>query len=84
MKVVLGMGMDDLEKILKALKPDVDFSQPGLLIDDGVLDSFDMVSLVAELNLTFDVEIRYEDLIPENFNTPEAIRNLIKEKRDAY
>lgn len=67
----------ELMKILKELRPDVDFNKETQLIDDGVLDSFDIVSLVAELNSAFDVEINVMDLMPENFNSVDAMIELI-------
>ena len=63
--------------ILTDLRPDVDFENEEKLIDDGVLDSFDIVSLVSELNSEFDIEINVMDLEPENFNTVEAMLELI-------
>ena len=63
--------------ILEELRPDVDFTAETALIDDGVLDSFDIVSLVGELNDSFDVEINMEDLLPENFIYADAMLDLI-------
>lgn len=48
------------------------------IIDDGLLDSFDIVNLVNELDDEFDVDINVNHLIPENFNSVDAICNLIK------
>ena len=70
--------MDKLLEILKDLRPDIDFETADKLIDDGVLDSFDIISLVGEINDIFDVEIGVEDLLPENFNSPAAMFALIK------
>ncbi|MCI9081574.1 MAG: acyl carrier protein [Lachnospiraceae bacterium] len=68
---------EQLLSILNDLRPDVEFEKEEKLIDDGVLDSFDIVSLVSELNSEFDVEINVMDLEPENFNTVEAMLELI-------
>ena len=68
---------EELMSILTDLRPDVDFENEEKLIDDGVLDSFDIVSLVSELNSEFDIEINVMDLEPENFNTVEAMLELI-------
>ena len=70
--------MEQLMGILKDLRPDVDFLTADRLIDDEVLDSFDIISLVGEINETFDVEIGVEELLPENFNSAEAMMALIK------
>ena len=56
----------------------MDFLTADRLIDDEVLDSFDIISLVGEINETFDVEIGVEELLPENFNSAEAMMALIK------
>ena len=68
---------EELMSILTELRPDVDFENEKKLIDDGVLDSFDIVSLVSELNSEFDIEINVMDLEPDNFNTVEAMLELI-------
>ncbi|MCI8299168.1 MAG: acyl carrier protein [Lachnospiraceae bacterium] len=68
---------EQLLDILNDLRPDVEFEKEKKLIDDGVLDSFDIVSLVSELNSEFDVEINVMDLEPDNFNTVEAMLELI-------
>ena len=70
--------MDELMEILEELRPDVDFENETALIDDGVLDSFDIVALVGELNDAFDIEIKPNNLVPENFNSAEAILSLIE------
>jgi len=74
--------MEELYKILKELRPDVNFDEKKALIDDGILDSFDIVALVGEIGETFDVQVGVEDLIPENFNCVEAIWKLINRLRD--
>ena len=70
--------MDRILQILAELRPDVDFTLAQNLIDDGVLDSFDVVSLVSELCDAFEVSISVDDLTPENFNTPEAMLALVE------
>lgn len=68
---------ETLMAILKELRPDVSFETETSLIDGGILDSFDIVSLVGELNEEFDVEISVEELTPENFNSADHILALI-------
>ena len=70
--------MDDIIKILEQIKPGVDFNTEDSLIEDEILDSFDIVTLVAKLNEEFDIEITPADLIPENFNSAEKIYELVK------
>lgn len=74
--------MEELLDILKELNPDVDYDICDTLIDDGIFDSFDIVSLVGELNDTFDIEITPVDIVPENFNSAEAIWNMVERLQD--
>jgi len=74
--------MNELMEILEELRPDVDFENETGLIDHGILDSFDIVSLVGELNEAFDIEIKPTDLVPENFNSAEAILALVEKLQD--
>ena len=70
--------MDQLMEILKGVRPDVDFAAEKSLIDGGVLDSFDIIAIVGEIAEAFDVDIDVADLEPENFNSVEAIWELIQ------
>ncbi len=70
--------MEQLLEILTELHPDVDFETANDLIDGKVLDSFDIVTLVAEIDSEFDVAIPAEELVPENFNSAEALWALIE------
>ena len=70
--------MDELMKILNEIRPDVDFEKETKLIDGGILDSFDIISIVGELNQTFDIEIEVDDLEAENFNSAQAMWELIQ------
>lgn len=69
--------MEELLNILKQLHPDVDFMNETDLIGEEILDSLDIVTLITEINSTFDVSIPAEEIIPENFCTVEAIYELI-------
>lgn len=70
--------MEELLKLLKGVRPDVDFENETSLIDDGYLDSFDVVSIISEIDDQFGVQIRINELDPENFNSAESIWNLIQ------
>lgn len=73
-------GEEIMEKLLKVLlevRPDVDFKNEKKLIDDEVLDSFDIIAIVNGLNEIFEIEIDIDDLEPENFNTVEAMFELV-------
>ena len=74
--------MEKVLEILQELRPDVDFENEDSLVDGGVLDSFDIVALVGELNDEFDIEIKPSDLIPANFNSAKAIAALVEKLMD--
>ena len=71
------MKEKDVE-ILSDIRPDVDFETETQLITNGVLESFDILSIVAELSDEFDVTIRPKDLVPENFNSVDAMVEMLK------
>lgn len=63
--------------ILEELHADVDFASEEQLVDDKILDSFDLVTLVTELGEEFDVEITARDFVAENFNSVERLTAMI-------
>jgi D-alanine--poly(phosphoribitol) ligase subunit 2 len=69
--------MEQLLAILTDIRPDIDFENNKELIDSGEIDSFDIVMLVGELNNAFDISIPIVSIVPENFNSIEAIMALI-------
>jgi acyl carrier protein len=70
--------MEQLLSILKNMHPDVDFEEADDLIGEGVLDSLDIVTLITEINNTFDVSIPAEEVVPENFNSAASLWALIE------
>lgn len=70
--------MEKLLTILNDLHPDIDFASETGLIDNGILDSFDIVTIVAEIDAEFGAAIPAEALIPENFNSAEALHALVQ------
>lgn len=74
--------MEDLLEILEELHDDIDYETCTTLIDDKILDSFDIVTIVAEVNDVFDVQIPAEALVPENFNSAKALYALIERLED--
>lgn len=70
--------MEKLLAIMKEIRPDVDFEKETELIDAKILDSFDIISIVSEVNEQFGVEINVDDLVPENFNSAKALLELIQ------
>jgi len=69
--------MDELIRIMNEIRPDLDFTKEDKLIDDNVLDSFDIISIVSEVNDFFNIELNVNDLQPENFNSAAALYDLI-------
>lgn len=71
--------MEELLEILSELHPEVDFETEKHLIDNGILDSFDIVTIITEIKDVFDVTIDAKRIIPENFNSAKALYALIQE-----
>ena len=69
---------EELLEILEELHPDIEFNQEEQLIDDKLLDSFDVVTLVTEIGSAFDVELTAADMVPENFNSVDAMVAMIE------
>ena len=74
--------MEALLEILSDLHPEVDFESCDTLIDDEILDSFDIVTIVAEIDSEFDVQIPAVELTPENFNSAQALYALVEKLMD--
>jgi len=74
--------MEKILEILKSIRSDIDFENETKLIDDGILDSFDIVSIVAELCDAYDITITAEDMEPENFNSVQAMLALVERIMD--
>ncbi len=70
--------MKQLLDILQQTCPGIDFTSSDHLIDDGILDSLDLVTIVTVLMDEYDVEVSVDDLVPENFNSVQAIYDLIE------
>ena len=70
--------MEELLDILGELHEDVDFTTEENLVEDGILNSLDIVSLITEINDRLDVQIPAEEILPENFNSAEALWALIQ------
>lgn len=65
-------------EVLKSIRPDVDFENETMLIDSSILDSFDLIGIVSELDERFDIDITADELEPENFNSLDAITALVE------
>jgi D-alanine--poly(phosphoribitol) ligase subunit 2 len=74
--------MEELLSLLKEIKPEVEFEGNEHLIDNEEIDSLSIVEIVAAIDDKFDVEIGVTDIVPENFNSVEAMWNLIQKLLD--
>ena len=71
---------EKLMNILAEICPEVDFDTETALIDDGLLESLDIVMIVTEVMQEFGVELTVDDLLPENFNSADALLSLIESR----
>ena len=74
--------MEELLEILQDIKPGVDFENETALIDNGVIDSLDIIKLVGQISDEFDVEVEVTDLVPANFNSAKAMYAMIQRLED--
>lgn len=70
--------MKSIVEILKEIRPEFDFAASSDFISDGMLDSFDMVTLVAALDKNFGISIPGVDIVPENFMNIQTIETLLR------
>ena len=75
--------MEKLLEILNDIQPDADYETCTTLIDDEVLDSFVILSIVGELEEAFDIEITPVDIVPENFNSAQALWAMVQRLQEA-
>ncbi len=74
--------MEKLLEILHQIRDDIDFADEKALVDDGVLDSFDIVSIVSELSMEYDIDISIDDMTAENFNSAKAMYEMVLRIQD--
>jgi acyl carrier protein len=70
--------MKSVLEILQQIRPEVDFRASSSFVEDGVLDSFDMVTLVSDLDKQFSISIEGTDIVPENFKSLQSIETLLR------
>jgi acyl carrier protein len=73
---------EEILKILKEFRPDIQADNREDLIDAGILDSLDIVNIVAEMESEFDVSIPVEEVVPENFNSAAAMEAMINRLKE--
>ena len=71
--------MEELLEILNDINPDVNYETEDNLIDGKVYDSFSIITLISNISEEFDIELGPEHLIPENFNSAQAMWNMIQQ-----
>lgn len=74
--------MEELLDILDSLDLGIDFTKETALIDDAILESLDIVSIIAELSDAYDITIPARDIVPENFNSAEAMLDMVNRLLD--
>lgn len=74
--------MNELIEALKRVNSNIDYENETGLITNKIIDSIDMTSILAELEETFDIEIDMEYIVPENFDSVEAMWDMVQELMD--
>ena len=70
--------MDKVMEILMNMDDSIDYEKEQALIDDHILDSFGVITLVSDMEEAFDISIEAGEMIPENFNSAQAIWNMVR------
>lgn len=70
--------MEELLRILNEANDKIDYTNEKALIDGGLIDSLELMEIISEIEDTFDVTIGMEDIVPENFNSAQAMYDLIQ------
>jgi len=78
----MDITLDDVIEMLEDIQEDVDYRSCTTLIDDHVLDSFDILAIVSAADDEFDVTIPAKDIVPANFNSAQALCALIQRLAD--
>lgn len=74
--------MERLLELLREIKEDVDFENATDLVDGELLDSFDILQIISALDDEFDISIPAAAIVPQNFNSAEALWNMVQELMD--
>lgn len=72
------MNKTELLGILQDIHPEIDYEKEKNLIDNGIFDSFDIVTLISEIVVNFDIKVPANEITPDNFNSLEAIMALLE------
>ena len=71
--------MEEFISMLKGIKPNVDFENEEALVDDGLIESLDIISIISEISDKYGVQIPSGEIIPDNFNSAEALYELVQD-----
>ncbi|MCR4851285.1 MAG: acyl carrier protein [Lachnospiraceae bacterium] len=74
--------MEELIELLEEIKEDVDFENEDSLVDDGLIDSFDILQIISALNDAYDISIPASEIIPANFNSARTLYEMVKRLQD--
>ena len=74
--------MEELLELLEDIKEDVDFEDCDTLIDDHILDSFDILQIISTLNDHYDISIPASEIVPENFNSAKSLLSMVERLQD--
>lgn len=72
------LTLDHMIELLEDVKGNVDYENCTTLVDDRVLDSFDILSIISSINDEFDVSVLAKDIVPDNFNSAQAMLEMVK------
>ncbi|MCX4338297.1 MAG: acyl carrier protein [Lachnospiraceae bacterium] len=72
---------EEILQLLSKENPEIDFTISDELVDDGVLDSLTIVSLIGTLSMEYGIDIPYEEIVPENFNSIDAMAAMVERLR---
>ena len=75
--------MEELIALLEDINDDVDFANCTTLIDDGILDSFDILQIISTLNDEYDISIPAGEIVPKNFNSAAALYEMVQRLQEA-
>ena len=71
--------MEEFLAMLKGIKPNVDFENEEALVDDGLIESLDIISIISEIANVYGVTIPSDEIIPDNFNSAQALYELVED-----
>ena len=72
------LTLDHMIELLEDVKGNVDYENCTKLVDDRVLDSFDILSIISSINDEFDVSVPAKDIVPDNFNSAQAMLDMVR------